>query len=166
MVVPLVIIHREQNVVARICQQPHVIGFGSTFDVAHGREHHPRVGDNAATRLEQNRHLIKQMLSFRVARRFACHAQSFGENDGRLKIRAQHVALMLGKLICLRTIAQIVHRDAAAQVDVLERVARLAMNRHQVVPHALEGFGERLDVRRLRADVNVYAADVNQFGML
>ena len=73
---------------------------------------------------------------------------------------------MLWQLICLRTIAQIIHRNAAAKIDVFQRVTRLAMNRHQVIPHALESFGERLDVRRLGADVNVYAADVNQFGML
>ncbi len=72
---------------------------------------------------------------------------------------------MLGQIVCLRTIAQIVHRNPAAKVDMLERQTRLSMNRHQVVPHAFESFGERLDVRCLRTDVDVYAADVDQFGM-
>ena len=49
---------------------------------------------------------------------------------------------------------------------MFERVASLAMNGHQVVPHALERFAERLDVGRLRADVNVNAAHVNEFGIL
>jgi hypothetical protein len=31
-----------------------------------------------------------------------------------------------------------------------------------MLPHALEGFGERLYVGRLRADVYVYSADVDQ----
>ena len=79
---------------------------------------------------------------------------------------AEHVALVFRKLICLRTIAQVVHRNAAAEIDVFERVARLAMNRDQVFPHALECFGKWLDVGRLRADVNVNAADMDQIRIL
>ena len=72
---------------------------------------------------------------------------------------------MFGKLIGLCFIAQIVDGNSAAQVDVFERVAGLAVQRDEMFPHGFEGFGERLNVRRLRADVNVYATDVNEFRM-
>ena len=73
---------------------------------------------------------------------------------------------MLRKLIGLRTIAQIIHRNAAAEIDVFECQTGLAMNRHQMVPHALESFRERLDVRSLRPDVNMNPANVDQIGVL
>ena len=73
---------------------------------------------------------------------------------------------MLGQLICLGTIAEVVDGNAAAEIDVLERVPGLAMNRDEVLPHAPESFGEWLDVGRLRADVNVNTANVDQIGFL
>ena len=73
---------------------------------------------------------------------------------------------MFGQLIGLRSIAQVIHRNAAAEINVLERQAGFVMNRHQMGPHALERFRERLDVRSLRANVNVNTADVNQLGIL
>jgi hypothetical protein len=33
-------------------------------------------------------------------------------------------------------------------------------------PHAPEGFGERLNIRRLRSDVNVNTANVNKIRLL
>ena len=73
---------------------------------------------------------------------------------------------MFRQLIRLRTIAQVIHRNAAAQIDMLERQSCFAVDRHEVIPHALERFGERLDIRCLRSHVNVYAADVNQIRVL
>ena len=84
------------------------------------------------------------------------------KNCRRLEVRAEHVTFVFRQLICLRTVTQIVNRYAATQVDVLERVASLAMNRDEMFLHALERFGERLNVRRLRADVNVNTAYMNE----
>ena len=58
MVVPLVIVHREQKVVAGVGEQPDVAGFGPAFNVTHGRQDDAGVSDNAASRLQQNRHAI------------------------------------------------------------------------------------------------------------
>ena len=71
-----------------------------------------------------------------------------------------------GKIVGLRTIAQVIDGNAAAKIDVFERVTRLVMNRDEVFPHAFERFRKRLDVGRLRADVNVYAADVDEIRSL
>src|ERR1044072_6603479 len=73
---------------------------------------------------------------------------------------------MLRQLFGLRAVSQIIYGNAAAEIDVLEREAGLAMNGHQVVPHAPEGFRKRLDIRRLRTNMNVNSTNVNQLRML
>ena len=57
-------------------------------------------------------------------------------------------------------------RDAAAEVDVFERMSGFAMERDEVFPHRFEGVGEGFDIGRLRADMDVYAANADEFGML
>src|SRR5215208_8423357 len=98
------------------------------------------------------------------ARRLARRLKRGREHVRRLKLRAEYLALASGQLVGLRAVAQVVDGDAAAEVDVFERMARLLVDRLQVLPHRLEGGGEGLDVGRLRADVDVYAGDVEQLG--
>ncbi len=42
-----------------------------------------------------------------------------------------------------------------------QRMSRLALQPEQVIPHGGEGLRIRLDIRRLRADVNVNAGEFN-----
>ncbi len=65
----------------------------------------------------------------------------------------------------MRTVAQVVDGNSAAEIDVFERVPRLAVKRQEMLPHGFESLGERLYVRSLRADVDMYAADVDEFRM-
>ena len=68
--------------------------------------------------------------------------------------------------IRLRSIAEIVDRDAATKIDVLEGMSGFAIDDHQVFPHASERLGERLDVWCLGSNVNVNARDMDEFGIL
>ena len=97
---------------------------------------------------------------------FACDVERSRKNLRRLKLCTEHVALVLWQLVRHRFISQVVDGNSAAQVYVLQRVACLAVKRDEVFPHGLESLCERLNVWRLRAYVNVYAADVQEFGML
>jgi hypothetical protein len=69
---------------------------------------------------------------------------------------------MLRKLIRLRSIAQVVHGNAATEIDVFESVSGFTMYRDQVLPHASECFGKWSDVGRLGSNVNVNSANFNQ----
>src|SRR6266513_1849095 len=82
------------------------------------------------------------------------------------ELSAEQVPHMFQKLIRLRAIAEIVNRNAAAEIYVLECVARFPMNRDQMFPHAAKSFRKRLNIWCLRADVNVNAANVDQFRVL
>ena len=73
---------------------------------------------------------------------------------------------MFGKLIGLRSIAQVVDGNAAAEIDVFERVSRLAMNRDQMFPHAPECFSKRLYIGRLRSNVDMDATDFDEIRFL
>src|SRR3712207_8692307 len=96
-------------------------------------------------------------LGRRVARGVSRGLKRRGEHVRRFKLRAEHLALAFGDVVRLRAVAQVVDGHAAAEVYVFERVARLLVNRLQVLPHHPEGRGEGLYVGRLRSDVYVYA---------
>src|SRR5258706_14043897 len=100
-----------------------------------------------------------------MARRSAAPPQGCGRHRRWFQVSAEHVAFVLGKIVRLRAIAKVIDRNTTAEIDVLEGKTRLSMNRHQVVPHTLESFGKGRDVRRLRTDVNMYAANVEAFRM-
>src|SRR5437868_7124297 len=104
------------------------------------------------------------MLGLHVTCRVARGLERGGENVRGFEFRAEHLALVFWKVVGLRAVAEVVDGDAAAEVDVFERVARFVVDGLQVFPHRLERGGERLNVGRLRADVYVYAGDVQVFG--
>ncbi len=114
MVVPLVIVHRQQQVIARIRQQPDIVCFRPALDIAHGREQHAGISNDTATRFEQDGHPFEQVLGFRIARGFAGDAQGFSQDRRRFEISAQHVAFVLGQIVSLGPVAQVVHRNPAA----------------------------------------------------
>ena len=163
MVVPFVIIHREHDVVARVGQQPHVAGLRPLLHVRI-RSSSTSPASAITLRPGSSRIVVFSSRCSASAARADSRAtrNASASTTARFEIGAEHVALVFGKLIRLRTIAQVVNRNAAAEIDVLERVAGLAMNRDQMLPHAAKGFRERFDVRCLRTDVNVNAANVNQ----
>src|ERR1044071_5510965 len=165
MVIPLVIVHREQQVVARVGQQPDIVRLRSPLDVANGRQDQTRVGDDAAPRFKQYGDALKQMLCLSFAGRFACDLECCREHFRWFEVSAEHVAFVFGQLLRHRAVAQVVDGNSAAEIDVFERVPRLAVQREEMLPHGFESLGERFYVRSLRADVDVYAADVDEFGM-
>src|SRR5262249_2185052 len=82
----------------------------------------------------------------------------------RSQTGAEHVAFVFADLFGVRVVAQVIYRDASADVDVLQFVAGLSVQPEQVTPHRRQGFDVRFGVRRLRAYVNVQPDEVDQFG--
>jgi hypothetical protein len=84
-----------------------------------------RIGDNAATGFEQYRDAIQKMFGIGLARRRARDAKGCGQHFRGFETRAEHVAFVCRELVGLRAVAQIIDRDAAAEIDMFERVSRL-----------------------------------------
>ncbi len=70
MVVPFVIVHGEQQVIARISKEPNIFRLETPLDIAYRSEKESGIGDDAAARLEQDCYPLEEMFSSGFARGF------------------------------------------------------------------------------------------------
>ena len=160
-IVPVVHDHREHQVVARVGQDPVFAGLGPVLDVANAGENGDGVGDDRAAGLHDDFEIVEQMFGAGLPGRGANGVDGGPHHLGARQARAEHGAFAGADLVGVGLVAQIVDRDAAADVDMLQPVARLAMQPEQVLPHRGKGLDIRLGIRRLRADVNMDARQMD-----
>ena len=135
---------------------------GAVFDVAHRSQNRHRVGDDRAARFHHDLQVIQQVFGARLARRSPHSVDRGLYHLRRRKLRSEHCAFVRADLFGVRVVAQVVHRNAAADVDVLQLVPGFAVQPQQVFPHRGEGFDIGFGIGRLRPDVDVNAGQIDK----